>query len=387
MSGVSVWPKKKKLVAVLTIAQNGYTLEPCRASLSHTCCRLGVQTCAAHVTELNGSSSSTSTRDSNTISIWNNGKGIPVVEHKDEKMYVPALIFGHLLTSSNYDDDEKKVTGERISMNVSGSTGYDCWNDRQPPALTLCLVLGGRNGYGAKLCNIFSTKFTVETACKEYRHSFKQVSRFTHSNPMCQITRSLSMWVKTSCFYRTSPKSHVPHLCEWPNPCIWVTCVWVTSIWESIGVDAHWCLGGIQHRWRNKGAKNISLCNWLLPPQTWQNNMSKTSEPKVKFFDGEDFTCVTFQPDLAKFKMEKLDKDIVALLTRRAYDVAGSCRGVKVSLNGKKLPVSLPLLFFTWLLLSSATVSGNYQVTASHLVRPITWNALGWLLQQVRGKW
>uniref|UniRef100_A0A3B3UNK1 DNA topoisomerase 2 n=1 Tax=Poecilia latipinna TaxID=48699 RepID=A0A3B3UNK1_9TELE len=154
--------------------------------------------------------------ESNTISIWNNGKGIPVVEHKDEKMYVPALIFGHLLTSSNYDDDEKKVTG-------------------------------GRNGYGAKLCNIFSTKFTVETACKEYRHSFKQ---------------------------------------------------------------------------------------------TWQNNMTKTSDPKIKFFDGEDFTCVTFQPDLAKFKMDKLDKDIVALLTRRAYDVAGSCRGVKVSLNGKKLPVN-----------------------------------------------
>lgn len=27
-------------------------------------------------------------------------------------MYVPALIFGQLLTSSNYDDDEKKVTGK-----------------------------------------------------------------------------------------------------------------------------------------------------------------------------------------------------------------------------------------------------------------------------------
>ncbi|XP_070584241.1 DNA topoisomerase 2-beta isoform X3 [Erythrolamprus reginae] len=85
--------------------------------------------------------------ESNIISIWNNGKGIPVVEHKVEKMYVPALIFGQLLTSSNYDDDEKKVTG-------------------------------GRNGYGAKLCNIFSTKFTVETACKEYKHSFKQVNGF-----------------------------------------------------------------------------------------------------------------------------------------------------------------------------------------------------------------
>ncbi|XP_074542772.1 DNA topoisomerase 2-beta isoform X2 [Halichoeres trimaculatus] len=74
--------------------------------------------------------------------------------------------------------------------------------------------------------------------------------------------------------------------------------------------------------------------------ETWQNNMSKTADPKIKFFDGDDFTSVTFQPDLSKFKMEKLDKDIVALLTRRAYDVAGSCKGVKVSLNGKKLPVT-----------------------------------------------
>lgn len=69
--------------------------------------------------------------------------------------------------------------------------------------------------------------------------------------------------------------------------------------------------------------------------------MTKASEAKIKLFDGDDFTCVTFQPDLSKFKMEKLDKDTIALLTRRAYDVAGSCKGVKVTLNGKKLPVSL----------------------------------------------
>lgn len=68
--------------------------------------------------------------------------------------------------------------------------------------------------------------------------------------------------------------------------------------------------------------------------------MTKTSDAKIKHFEGDDFTCVTFQPDLPKFKMDKLDKDIVALLTRRAYDVAGSCKGVKVILNGKKLPVS-----------------------------------------------
>ena len=71
-------------------------------------------------------------REENLIRIWNNGAGIPVAYHKVENMYVPSLIFGHLLTSSNYDDTEQKVTG-------------------------------GRNGYGAKLCNIFSKRFVVET--------------------------------------------------------------------------------------------------------------------------------------------------------------------------------------------------------------------------------
>jgi len=37
-------------------------------------------------------------------------------------------------------------------------------------------VTGGRNGYGAKLCNIFSHRFTVETATKEYKKCLKQVS-------------------------------------------------------------------------------------------------------------------------------------------------------------------------------------------------------------------
>ena len=49
-------------------------------------------------------------REKGEIRVYNNGKGIPVEEHKDEKMYVPTLIFGHLLTSSNFNDDEKKVS-------------------------------------------------------------------------------------------------------------------------------------------------------------------------------------------------------------------------------------------------------------------------------------
>nr|XP_018912664.1 PREDICTED: DNA topoisomerase 2 isoform X1 [Bemisia tabaci] len=154
-------------------------------------------------------------QEDNTITIYNNGQGIPVVEHKDEKMYVPTMIFGHLLTSSNYNDEEEKVTG-------------------------------GRNGFGAKLCNIFSTKFTVETSSQDYKKCFKQ---------------------------------------------------------------------------------------------TWTSNMTKTSAPQIIASKGEDYTKIKFSPDLTKFKMDKLDDDIVALMKRRAYDVAATTGGVKVVLNGKLLPV------------------------------------------------
>eukprot|EP00878_Enallax_costatus_P028892 GHUV01031247.1.p1 GENE.GHUV01031247.1~~GHUV01031247.1.p1 ORF type:complete len:193 (+),score=53.24 GHUV01031247.1:225-803(+) len=47
--------------------------------------------------------------ENNLIRVWNNGDGIPVEMHKEEGVYVPELIFGHLLTSSNYNDHEKKV--------------------------------------------------------------------------------------------------------------------------------------------------------------------------------------------------------------------------------------------------------------------------------------
>lgn len=66
--------------------------------------------------------------------------------------------------------------------------------------------------------------------------------------------------------------------------------------------------------------------------------MTKTTAPAIKD-SSEDYTKITFSPDLAKFKMESLDKDTVDLLSRRAYDVAASTRGVKVYLNDQRLPV------------------------------------------------
>lgn len=82
--------------------------------------------------------------EKNLIEVKNDGRGIPVEIHDKEQMYIPEMIFGNLLTSSNYDDDEKKITG-------------------------------GRNGYGAKLCNIFSTEFIVETADKNTGKLYRQV--------------------------------------------------------------------------------------------------------------------------------------------------------------------------------------------------------------------
>ena len=145
--------------------------------------------------------------------------------HKEHKCYVPTLIFGHLLTGSNFDDDEKKTTG-------------------------------GRNGYGAKLANIFSTEFTVECLDSENGLKFTQVFR---------------------------------------------------------------------------------------------NNMHDKDEPVVKKATKAevkkgDYTKITFRPDLKRFRMDRLDDDTVGMLSKRAYDIAGTMankEGKKLSvyLNGSKLPV------------------------------------------------
>ncbi len=50
-----------------------------------------------------------------SVRVYNDGAGIPVELHKVEGVYVPELIFGHLLTSSNYDDTEKKARGARAA--------------------------------------------------------------------------------------------------------------------------------------------------------------------------------------------------------------------------------------------------------------------------------
>ena len=80
---------------------------------------------------------------SGEISVWNNGKGIPVVLHKEHNIYVPELIFGHLLSGSNYNDNDTR-------------TG------------------AGTNGLGSKVVAIYSKKFIVETIDSDEKRRFIQ---------------------------------------------------------------------------------------------------------------------------------------------------------------------------------------------------------------------
>jgi len=80
------------------------------------------------------------------IAIENDGEGIDVAEHPEYKVYIPQMIFGELLTSGNYNKTEKKITG-------------------------------GKNGYGAKLTNIFSKYFRVETVDRHRKLKYVQEYR------------------------------------------------------------------------------------------------------------------------------------------------------------------------------------------------------------------
>ena len=75
--------------------------------------------------------------ENNTISVKDNG-GIPVEIHKDYGQYVAEIIFGNLMSGSNYDDTDERT-------------------------------VAGLNGLGAKLTNIFSTEFFINT-CDGKKH-------------------------------------------------------------------------------------------------------------------------------------------------------------------------------------------------------------------------
>ena len=82
---------------------------------------------------------------SGMITVDNNGPlgGLSIQKNEKEDVWNPELVFGHLLTSTNYDDNQKRV-------------------------------VGGRNGYGAKLANIYSKWFSIVIKDPETKKEYSQ---------------------------------------------------------------------------------------------------------------------------------------------------------------------------------------------------------------------
>lgn len=76
-------------------------------------------------------------RENNTISVKDNG-GIPIEIHKEHGQYIPEVVFGNLMSGSNYDDTDERT-------------------------------VAGLNGLGSKLTNVFSKEFIV-SSCDGKKH-------------------------------------------------------------------------------------------------------------------------------------------------------------------------------------------------------------------------
>ncbi|KAJ6897486.1 hypothetical protein NC651_023380 [Populus alba x Populus x berolinensis] len=89
---------------------------------------------------------------------------------------------------------------------------------------------------------------------------------------------------------------------------------------------------------------------------TWGKDLSAII---TKGKEAENWTKVTFKPDLAKFSMTHLEEDVVALMKKRVVDMAG-CLGktVKVELNGSRVPVK-SFQDYVNMYLNSAAESGS----------------------------
>ena len=107
--------------------------------------------------------------EENYISVQNDGEGISVEKHPSEDIHIPELIFGHLLTSGNYDKKDK--------------------------------VTGGKNGYGGKLANIFSTHFILETV--DHWNQKKYVQHFRDNMSVAETP------IITSC--KTKPYTKITY--------------------------------------------------------------------------------------------------------------------------------------------------------------------------------
>ena len=98
------------------------------------------------------------------FTIRNDGESIDIEKHPEYGVYIPQMIFGELLTSTNYDKDEKKL-------------------------------VGGKNGYGVKLVNIFAKQLKITIV--DNKRGLKYVQLFENNMSKVHPPKITSAKVKS----------------------------------------------------------------------------------------------------------------------------------------------------------------------------------------------
>ena len=177
-----------------------------------------------------------------SITIENNGPlgGISVRMHEKEGVWNPELTFGHLLTSTNYDDDKKRI-------------------------------VGGRNGYGAKLTNIYSSEFSIMIKDHETKQAYSQ--KWTDNMTKC----------------------HEPKITKHSGTTSSVSITFIPD-------------------WKRFGMKKMDASIYkIFEKRVWDANICTTTNCKVKF-QGEVLPKTPFE---AYAKMHEGVKDVCSVTTDR----------------------------------------------------------------------
>lgn len=192
-------------------------------------------------------------RDTGRIKVWNDGTGIPAEYHIEDELFIPHMIFGKLLTSGNYKAKRKLV--------------------------------GGKNGFGAKLANIYSNEFIIRTI------------------GMCGSTE------------KTKGKKVLYEQTFADN-------MYTVGIPTINGKPIDINDDSIKARIKKKGV--LSLVD---------NHISQSTKTYTEF---------EFLPDYDRFGMTGLTADMYDLMIRRCYDAAActSANGVKVYINDELVKCS-----------------------------------------------
>ena len=181
-------------------------------------------------------------KETGAVTIENNGPlgGISVRMHEKEGIWNPELVFGHLLTSTNYDDNQKRI-------------------------------VGGRNGYGAKLTNIYSSEFSVVIKDGEEKKTYTQ--KWSNNMTMC----------------------HPPKITKH------------SAASSSVSIT-------FTPDWKRFGMKDMDINIYkIFEKRVWDANICTTSNCKVKF-QGEALPKITFE---AYAKMHEGVTDLCSVTTDR----------------------------------------------------------------------